>query len=759
MIANDLYNSDGSSIPWSLAGDFNICLGPNETNSDSSVWSTGMLEFRDFLNVSGLTDLRATGNTFTWWDSSCFSPVLRKLDRVLVNDSWLSRYPLSLAHFRPRGLSDHNPALVDMGMNYAKIKKPFQFFLHFLEHPRFSLIVEEAWNAVIEGNPWFILTSKLKLIKDAFKNLNQDVGNLHEKVNEARESLLRYQNSLPNCPTPDQFFEEEHLVNSFSEALQQEEIFLKQKSRIQWLEKGDGNNKFFLQSCKGRWNQNKILSLFDDQDVEQTSHEGISKIAVDYFNALLGENKEVEPLPTDLLLPEISEHHKEMLVMQFTTEEVLQTFKSMANNKSPGPDGFPPEFFIKAWPIIGNEVSKAVLYFFSSMKMPRIINSTALALIPKQEHPSRITQFWPISCCNVLYKCIAKMLANRLKLVLPDIISPCQSAFVSNRTIGDNILLAQSLCRGYHLQSGPPRCAVKLDIHKAFDSLNWNFIFSALERMGFPTIFLKWLNICISTAMVSVKINGALEGFFQCKSGLRQGDPLSPALFVLAMEVFSALVRKYSTNPDFKYHWRASQVQLTHLIFADDVLLFSKGDKDSMKILLDTINHFSQISWLLPNASKSNCFFCNIPSDVAHDILQYSGYQLGTLPIKYLGLPLISKKLTTADCWPLVLRMCSKIDLWTSKFLKFSGRLQLIKVILFGIQSYWSMYLFLPTSVLKKLKSILAKFLWGGTNEKNCHYKVAWESCCLTKIEGGLGIRDPLEWNRAAIMVESNLRG
>lgn len=172
---------------------------------------------------------------------------------------------------------------------------------------------------------------------------------------------------------------------------------------------------------------------------------------------------------------------------------MLQTFKETALNKSPGPDRFSTEFFIKAWHIVGTEVSQAVLLFFTTLKMPRIVNSTGIALIPKQDHPDMITQFRPISCCNVLYNCVAKMLAKWLKSVLPTLISPSQSAFVFQQLIGgDNIMLAESLCRNYHLNSRPQRCAIKLDLHKAFDTLNWNFL------LGFPHFSeISFKNVCL----------------------------------------------------------------------------------------------------------------------------------------------------------------------------------------------------------------------------------------------------------------------
>lgn len=144
----------------------------------------------------------------------------------------------------------------------------------------------------------------------------------------------------------------------------------------------------------------------------------------------------------------------------------------MAKNKSSSPDGFSPEFYLAAWPIVGADITKAVLYYFNSLHLPRTVNSVAITLVPKSDNASRLAHYRPISCCNTLYKCITKILASRLKKVLPSIISNYQSTFVPQRSIGDSIMLAQSLCRDYHREVGAPRCVIKLDIHKAFDTMN-----------------------------------------------------------------------------------------------------------------------------------------------------------------------------------------------------------------------------------------------------------------------------------------------
>ena len=315
--------------------------------------------------------------------------------------------------------------------------------------------------------------------------------------------------------------------------------------------------------------------------------------------------------------------------------------------------------------------------FFRNGCMLREINCTIIALVPKGPNPSSMHDYRPISCCNTIYKCISKIIVARIKRCIPDIICPAQTAFVQGRSIADNILLTQELMKNYHSNVSPPKCALKIDLEKAYDSIRWGCIMDILTAMGTPTNMLRCIMACITSPKFSICINGELTGFFASKRGLRQGDPLSPFLFLIAMEAFSRSLSKATLHPRFDFHPKCKGINLSHICFVDDIFIFAKGNATSVEIIMDELAKFEAFSGMQVNKQKSAVFLVGVNDNVKATILNMTGFSIGSLPVKYLGVPLISTKLSHSDCIPLMDKMMARIQSWTSRSLSFAGRMQL----------------------------------------------------------------------------------
>lgn len=170
-----------------------------------------------------------------------------------------------------------------------------------------------------------------------------------------------------------------------------------------------------------------------------------------------------------------------------------------------------------------------------------------------------------------------------MKECLASLISWNQCAFIKGRRIVDNVLLAQELVKNYHRDSERPRCALKLDIMKAFDSVNWDFVLRVLHAVYIPKVSISWIRVCLTTAAYSIKINVKSEGFFKGKKRVRQGDPLSPYLFVICMEVLTQLLNKTAAEGKIFFHPICTTIPLTHLCFADDLLIFAESSFSSLQ--------------------------------------------------------------------------------------------------------------------------------------------------------------------------------
>ncbi|KAL0295750.1 UNVERIFIED_CONTAM: hypothetical protein Sangu_3186100 [Sesamum angustifolium] len=390
------------------------------------------------------------------------------------------------------------------------------------------------------------------------------------------------------------------------------------KGKIQWLKGGDQCSRIFFRKVAMRRASKKVFQIANEAGRTLTEQDEVVDEFVSFYQRLLGEDK------------------------------------------APGPDGYSSGFYKAAWPVIGDEVVKAILEFFTTGRLLKQVNTTLLALIPKIRVPNMVSDFRPISCCNVLYKVITKIIVQRLRLVLDAMISPSQNAFVPGRSIGDNILLAQEMFTGYNRQGLPKRCALKIDLRKAYDTVEWDFLIAALQMFGFPDIFIGWIEECVTTPMFSCALMGTLMVFSRVL-GVATGGSDAPFLFVLVMEVLQLMMQQLiDQNGGFSFHWRCKE--LGYFSYVLPMILLLQG----------------------------RCGLDPAQEEREHLIAALQ-FQEGHLPLRYLGLPLLASRLSISDCHPLLLKVDSRIKGWDSIQLSFAGRLQLIKSVLMSLNVYWAM--------------------------------------------------------------------
>lgn len=303
-----------------------------------------------------------------------------------------------------------------------------------------------------------------------------------------------------------------------------------------------------------------------------------------------------------------------MLIQKFTRDEVKSALNQMHPIKAPSLDSMSAIFFQKYWSIVSNNVTNMVLNVLNLNMSIAEINRTNITLVPKTKLPTKMIEFKPISLSNVVYKLIAKVLANRLKAILPKVVIENQSAFLSERLITDNVLATFEIMHYLkNKRDGNDRyMAIKLDMSKAFDRVEWGFIEAVMEKLGFHE---KWISVimhCITTISYSVLINGSAYGCITPTRGLRQGDPLSPYLFILCAEGLSSLFNEAARNRELNgiSICRACP-QVTHLFFADGSLLFCKANNQESTKLTEILKKYEAASGQKINTDKSSVFFNN----------------------------------------------------------------------------------------------------------------------------------------------------
>ncbi|XP_070677505.1 uncharacterized protein [Malus domestica] len=348
----------------------------------------------------------------------------------------------------------------------------------------------------------------------------------------------------------------------------------------------------------------------------------------------------------------ITEEMNRDLIALVSDEEIKAAVMNMGRLKAPGPDGFQGIFYQSFWEDLKSDINSLIRALMHEEIGPNSLNDTHVVLIPKVPKPELVSQFRPISLCNYSYKVLSKVLANRLKVVLANIISSSQHAFVEGRQIHDSIGIAHEM---FHLLKGRKaktkyELGLKIDMQKAYDRVEWDFLDATMGKMGFCNRWQQLIMGCVSSVQFAILLNGQPGKRFAPSRGLRQGDPLSPFLFLLVGEVFSRLIQKAVHDKLLDgVQLGASGPIISHILFADDTLLFLKADGKNCRNLVDLIKLYCDASGQLVNFQKSSVYFgANIPRRVSAELANILRVQVVLDPGAYMGVPAIwgrSKKM------------------------------------------------------------------------------------------------------------------
>ncbi|XP_030930869.1 uncharacterized protein LOC115956706 [Quercus lobata] len=366
------------------------------------------------------------------------------------------------------------------------------------------------------------------------------------------------------------------------------------------------------------------------------------------------------------------------LTENFQPWEVELALKQMAPLKAPGPDGMLPLFYQNFWDLVRGDVIHDVLGFLNSGSLPNSLNHTFITLIPKIKNPEFVTQYRPISLCNVLYKIFSKVLANRLKRVLPNISSEHQSAFLKGRLITDNILVAfETLHYMKNHNSGSSGYTVlKLDMSKAYDRMEWSFLKVVMSQMGFNDWWIDLVMECITSVTYSILINGEPNGDIRPSRGIRQGDPLSLYLFLLCSERLHRLIQQAIEKGDIQgVSICRNGPKLTHLFFADDSLLFCRATTQECEKVMDILSSYEKVSGKKLNRDKTALFFSkSTPTETQRQIMETLGVNELKQYEDYLGLPALVGRNKRASFDQLKQRIWKRLQGWEGKLLSQAGR-------------------------------------------------------------------------------------
>ena len=540
-----------------------------------------------------------------------------------------------------------------------------------------------------------------------------------------------------------------HLSTALSHELQLNERLDTQRalhsSQLQWIQHGEQCTKFFLNMQKKKRNDTTIHSLLQSNGTLLTTTPTIISETQNFYSTLyspVSTSNNLQNIFLSNLDSALTSDQSLSCEGPLTLPELTAALRQLNNNKSPGLDGLPAEFYTTFWPLLQHDFHDISSLVFSQGSLTPSQSHAVITLLPKSGDLRLLSNWRPISLLNVDYKLMAKAVANRLSTVLPSIIKDDQSCSISNRRISHNLSLIRDFIT-YSQTEQLPASIVTLDQMKAFDQVDHAFLRKILHRFNFGPTFLKWIDIFYSGAFSRTQVNRSLSTPFPVQRGVRQGCPLAPLLYVLYVEILAEAIRQDSTITGVTLH----NTHIKCSLYADDITLFLTTDA-SFIALKDLLYRYELASGAKVNPDK--CKGLWLGTNLYRNDCPLS-YQWSSLSIKILGIRFSPKNDFDSDWRDKTDAFRRTLTLWRQRSLSLKGKSIVVTQLAMAKLSYLGHISTCPGTLhpnrnrpfpyslnyLKQLQNAIFDFIWDGK-----HTRIHPDILALPVNLGGLNVPD-----------------
>ena len=736
-----------------LGGDYNLYMNPRLDKLDTMPEHHDNQNYREditsFLEINNLVDVWRTLHPdekfFTWHRGNKRT----RLDYIFCSDHLLNF--IEDSSILPGIQSDHSLLKLSIiSGNKQNRGKGFWKFNSSLLHD--SVYVENIKNiiqnvssihtdSVDKGAVWEFIKLEIRSYNIPYRIKKKKQKHAYEReLNKKYDELHRMINS--DSVLNETMLEDFHETKSELENFERERargIILRSKS--QWVEEGEKNTAYFLRLEKQNY-CNKLITKIKKEDKIITNPVYILEAGKSFYMKLFSDNSrpgringhgtcDENNFINNPTLPKLSDVQRTQCEGLMTENELLKSIKYFKNNKTPGTDGLTAEFYKFFWQDIKHVLLASINYALTYGKLSVEQRRGIISLLPKKDKDRLYLKNWrPITLLNVDYKILAKALGNRINSFLPSLIDEDQTGYVKNRFIGNNIRIIEDILM-YTKLSKVPGILLAIDFEKAFDSLRWDFLEKCLQTFNFSQNFRSYINVLYCEISAAVLNNGHMSHWFAPERGVRQGCPLSPYLFILAVETLSSAIR--NTDVIRVDQVDGCEIKITQL--ADDTTCFVK-DKVSLRHLLSVFKQFELCAGLKMNVDKTKAKVLD-PEAMPHDNL--FGLDWTEEAIHTLGVSLSGDE---NDHYILnykkrLKNMKNLLSSWKCRRLSLKGKVTVINTLAISPLLYLASVIHVPAQVIQEVKKNVVDFIWDSKPKK-----IAYDVMIQGIENGGLKLVD-----------------